>query len=228
MSYDPRTIAYLAEIIYQPMELKAEKVQSIHNTLYNEAEIRYQNFQVAPDGIHLSNVPERPGAVSSVSFTPDRMVIREELSATTLEDFAARVVSVSSIGFKTLGVQLSLAQQFAVRSLITPRSVKDSREFLARRVIAAPEESWGVLGRPMQTVGLSFMFPQTETDNHMFRVRIETWNQDPRSLWIENVGSFTQPIPIERAPDLGNFIHSTYQFVTGPVARFLSQFDTQE
>ena len=225
MSYAPRTIAYLAEIIYQPIQLQPDKVQTIHNTLFSETQFRYQNFQIAQDGVHLTNVPTQPGSVSSVSFGPDRMVLREELTAVTLEDFASRVVNIATLSFQTLGIQASLAQQFAVRSLINPKSVNDSREFMARCVIGAPEQTWSALGRPMQSVGLSLTFPQTETENHMFRLRVETWNQDPRSVWIENVGSFTQPVPAERIPDLGNLVQTTYQFVAGPVADFLSQFE---
>ena len=225
MSYEPRTIAYMAELIHQPMQLASDKVQTIHNSLFREAAVSYQNFQVAADGIHLSNIAQQPGSVSSVSFAPDRIVLREELRATTLEDFATRVVNVANISFRTLGVEASLAQQFVVRSLVTPRCEQDSREFMARRVFGASEEKWSAFQRPMQTVGMSLMFPQTDTDNEVFRVRVETWNQDPRSLWIENVGSFTQPVPAERLPDLSNLLHSTYGFVTGPVIEFLSQFD---
>ncbi len=228
MSYDPRTIAFLAEIIYPPMELRADAVQTIHNSLFKQTELGYQNFQVAPDGIHLSNLPQKPGSVSMATFAPDRLIIREELRATTVEDFATRVVNVASVSFQTLGVQASLAQQFVVRSLITPRHVQDSREFLLQRVIAAPQPSWDAMGRPMQRVGLSFTFPATETEDQLYNVRIETWNQDPRSVWIENVGSFTKPVPSERTPDLSNLLFSTYKFVTGPLSRFLQQFDTKK
>ena len=86
------------------MQLAADKVQDIHNALYHQSEVSYQNFQVAPDGIHLTNVPEQPGAVSSASFGPDRLVLREELRATTLEDFATRVVNVTSQSLQTLGI----------------------------------------------------------------------------------------------------------------------------
>ena len=96
---------------------------------------------------------------------------------------------------------------------------------MARKVFSATEDKWSAFQRPMQTVGISFMFPQDGNNNEVFRVRVETWNQDPRSLWIENVGSFTQPVPTERIPDLSNLLHSTYGFVSGPVIDFLSQFD---
>jgi hypothetical protein len=225
MSYDPRTIAYMAEIIYQPIQLQAKVVQGIHNALFAQPQISYQNFQVGPDGIHMSNPPESPGSVSMLSFGLDRLVFREELRGMTVEDFATRLVNVASIALRALGVGSSLAQQFVVRSLVTPRQVNDSREFLLHRVIQAPEEAWGQFKRPMQRVGLAFTFPQVEQQEQVYNLRIETWTQDPRSLWIENVGSFTKPVPTERLPDLSNYLFATYRFVTGPTSNFLHHFD---
>ena len=79
MTYDPRTIAFAAEILYPPQQLRADLVQTVHNTLYQKPELGYQNFQVAPDGIHLSNLPQAPGQVSMASFRFDRLVLREEM-----------------------------------------------------------------------------------------------------------------------------------------------------
>ncbi len=226
MAYDPRTIAFLADIIYPPLELPAEKVQEIHNSLYRQPEFSYQNFQVTTDGIHLTNLADSPGSVSSVTFTPDRISVREELRACTIEDFATRVINIATLSFQTLGISHSIAQQFILRSLVTPRHLKDSRELLAGRMIAATEEAWPEFGRPLQTAGLHFTFPQTDDDVGVFDVRMETWNQDPRSLWIENIGSFTLPLAAENIPDLSNFLYRTYRFITDPVARFIQHFDT--
>lgn len=225
MSYDPRTIAFLAEVIYPPIQLRADVVQTIHNNLYRRAEVSYQNFTVAQDGIHLSNLPQSPGSVSQATFLPDRLVLREELRATTVEDFAMRLVNVASVAFQTLGITQSIAQQFVVRSLITPRHATDSRDFLARCLMSVPEDRWAVLGRPIQSLGLRFTFPQTGKNKEVYNLRVETWNQDPRSLWLENVGSFTTPTPTENVPELSTFLYATYRFVTGPVGEFLSRFD---
>ena len=225
MSYAPRTIAYLADVIYPPKELRADQVQSLHNALFARPELSYQNFQIAQDGIHLSNIPTQPGSVSLATFRPDRIVFREELRGITIEEFATRVVNVCSQAFQTLSIPMSLAQQFAVRSLINPTSVKDSRELMMERVVPGDAETWQTLGRPLQGVGLTMTFPQTATDNHVFNVRLETWHQDPRSLWVENIGSFTQPVPAERLPDLGQNLFTTYRFATGPVTEFIARFD---
>lgn len=225
MSYEPRTIAYLAEIVYQPIQLRSDVAQGIHNTLFRRPEISYQNFQVAQDGIHLTNLPDSPGAVSSVTLLPDRLVLREELRSTTVEEFATRLVNVSTIALRALNVQQSLAQQFVVRSLVTPAQFANSTEFLARRVIHAGEGAWADFGRPVQSIGLRLLFPQTPEHPQVYNLRIETWNQDPRSLWIENIGSFARPLPVENLPDLSTHLYSTYQFLTGKALPFVAQFE---
>jgi len=226
MSYDPRSIAFAAEILYPPQQLRADLLQSVHNTLYRQPAIGYQNFQVAPDGIHLTNVPQAPGQISSASFTWDRLVLREELRGLTVEDFATRVVNVVSTAFPTLGVTASLAQQFVVRSLIAPRSFRDGREFLSKRLIAPGTEAWQAFGRPLQSLGIRLVFPPHENARETYHVRVETWPQDARSIWIENTGSFASPITVGDAPQLANHLYATYRFLTGQIGDFLATLDT--
>ena len=227
MSYDPRTIAFLAEVLFEPIELASDTVQGIHNTLYSRPEISYHNFQVAQDGIHLSNLAEAPGAVSMATFLPDRLVLREELRGTTVEDFATRLVNVAQISFEALGIQTSYAQQFVIRSLVSPRRVADSREFLSHRMMAATGPALHRLGRPIESLGVRYTFPQHGDRKEVFDVKIETWNQDPRSLWMENVGQFGQPTSTENMPQLSDHLFSTYRFLTGPVCEFLAGFDKE-
>lgn len=225
MSYDPRSIAFLAEILFPPMQLRADQVQAIHNQLYRQPALSYQNFQVAHDGIHLSNLVQAPGQVSSVSFLPDRIVLREELRGTTVEDFATRTVNIASIACQQLGIGASVAQQFVVRSLVTPKHFRDGRELLTRKLVAPDVDAWPQFGRPLQSLGVRLTFPPTENSREAFHVRIESWPQDPRSLWIENTGSFAGPIPVENLPQLANYLYATYRFLTGPVGDFLARFD---
>ena len=225
MTYDPRTIAFLAELIFQPIQLRSDTAQAVHNALYKRSETRYLNFAIAQDGIHLSNMPESPGSISMLTMLPDRIVVREELRNLTLEDFGSRLVNVASVVFQNLSIPVSLAQQFVVRSLVTPRHATDSREFLARRMLGALPEAWGSLGRPLQSLGVRLTLPQTEKNREVFNIRIESWPQDPRSIWMEAIGSFTNPTASENLPEVGNYLHATYRFLTGPVSTFFESFD---
>lgn len=226
MTYDPRTIAYTAEILHPPQQLRPDLLQGLHNTLYRQPAIGYQNFQVAQDGVHLSNLPQAPGQVSMASFQWDRIVLREELRGLTVEDFATRVVNVCAAAFPALGHSTSLAQQFVVRTLISPRHFRDGREFLSRRLVAPGTESWQAFGRPLQAGGVRFLFPANAQQRESYQVRIETWPQDPQSLWLENTGSFPGPVAAPDLPQLATQLDATYRFLTGPVSRFLATLDT--
>jgi hypothetical protein len=226
MTYDPRSIAFAAEILYPPQQLRADLVQGVHNTLWRQPAIGYQNFQVAPDGIHLSNLAQAPGQVSVATFAWDRLVLREELRGTTVEDFAARVVNVTTIAFQALGITTSLVQQFVVRSLIAPRHFRDGREFLSQRLVAPGGGNWSTFERPLQSLGVRLVFPPHESARETYHVRIETWPQDPRSLWIENTGSYPGAIATADAPQLAEQLYATYRYLSGPICNFLSGLDT--
>ena len=229
MTYDPRTIAFAAELLYPPQQLRPDLVQTIHNSLYRQPAIGYQNFQVAPDVIHLSNLPTTPGQVSTASFLFDRLLLREEMRGTTVEDFATRAVNVATTAFRTLGIQASVVQQFVVRSLIAPRHFQDGRQFLAQRLmpsVASGDGGSSAFGRPMASLGVRYVFPPHEQHKQTFQVRIETWPQDQRSIWIENTGSYTAPLAVADMPRVADQLAATYQHVTGPVCSFLAKLDT--
>ncbi|GDY03045.1 hypothetical protein LBMAG49_23740 [Planctomycetota bacterium] len=225
MSYDPRTIAFSAELFYPPMQLRADLVQGVHNALFRQPAFSYHNFQVAHDGIHLANVPQAPGQVSQATFLPDRLVLREELRGTSVEDFATRVVNVATTAFQSLGIVASLAQQFCIRSLINPKHHRDGREFLAQGMFASSPDAWQLLGRPPASVGVRMTFGPTETQRELHQVRIETWPQDPRSLWLENTSSFATPLPVALLPQVAAHLYTSYGFLNGPVSAFLANHD---
>ena len=73
---------------------------------------------------------------------------------------------------------------------------------------------------------MRLVFPPAPGGHETFHLRIETWPQDQRSVWIENTGSFAAPIAAADAPRLANLLDATYRFVTGPVCNFLASLDT--
>ncbi|MGE3175678.1 MAG: hypothetical protein AB7O97_23850 [Planctomycetota bacterium] len=224
MTYDPRTIAFVAELLFPPMQLRADLVQGVHNSLFRQPQLGYQSFQVQADGIHLTNLAQVPGQVSQASFQPDRLVVREELRGTTVEDFATRLVNVAKTAFAALSIPASMAQQFCVRSLINPKQVRDAREFLGRRLLANGE-ALQELGRPLQSLGLRLSLPPVEGDRAAWQARIETWPQDPRSLWIEVTSTFPTPLTLDQLPQVADHLYATYGFLTGPLSRYLERHD---
>jgi hypothetical protein len=152
--------------------------------------------------------------------------LREELRGLTPEDFATKTVDVASTAFQTFGIPVSVAQQFVVRSLIAPRHHRDGREFLSKRLVAPGASAWQALERPIHSLGVRLVLPPQQGSQGTYHVRVETWPQDPRSIWIENTGSFAGPIGAGDAPRLAELLFETYRYLTGPVTNFLASLDT--
>jgi hypothetical protein len=225
-NYEPRTIAFGAEILHPPLQLRADMVQRIHNELFQRPELAYQNFQIAQDGIHLTNLATSPGQISSVTFLPDRMVFREELRGTTIEDFATRVVNAAGVGFRMLGIPQTLGQQYWARSLVAPQHVRDSRTFVAERMLGGGAAALAPFGRPLHSAGIRLSFPSSQPTEPALNLRIEPWVQEPRSLWLEVVGQFGLPLTVERLPEVGAALYTTYRFLSGPALDYVAGFDT--
>jgi hypothetical protein len=225
MSLDLRTIALLAEVVFPPRELRAQDVQTIHNELYTNPRFCYQNFAVGNGGIQLSNIPMRPGWISTANFLPDRIQVREELTGATVEDFKERFAIVIGKAIQRLSITQTGAAQCAVRALTNPRCFTDSRDYIARgigRIEAAAMQSFG---RPASSLGFKMFFPQTSTHGNFFALRIESFQEDPRSLFLENVGTFTQLQLPDGLRNLGNCMQETYDFLQTSTCEFLSRFD---
>jgi len=224
MNYDPRTIALLSEIIYPPIELQATAVQAIHNQLFSD-EFSYQNFAVTGDGISLSNQLENPGGVSMVNYLPDRIQVREELSGAHVDDFERRVEQVLRISLAQLGLPVLVAHQHVVRSLINAKSFTDSRDFLAAGVCQLDPTAFAPFERPVGLFGMKLIFPVIEGSDDFHQLLIESFNQDPRSVFLENVTTYTSPVMPDDVDKIAHNVRRTYDFVRNRALAFVAQYD---
>ncbi len=223
-TYDPRTIALLSEIIHPPIDLEAKTVQAIHNELYNH-EFAYQNFAVSHEGIALSNIGEQPNQISQVNFLPDRIQIREEMTGSHVDDFTRRIQHVVTIAAERIQLPIIVAQQHVVRSLITPRHFSDSREFLANAVCGLQPEDLNPFERPAQLFGMKMIFPNVEGRPDVHTLRIESFNQDARCVFIEDVATFTTALMPDQLDKLGENMKLTYSFVRDKALSFIARYD---
>ncbi|MFQ5507336.1 MAG: hypothetical protein ACE5F1_21430 [Planctomycetota bacterium] len=216
MSYDPRTIALLSEIIHPPIELNPTAIQTIHNQLFGHREFSYQNFAVAPDGISLSNATETPGSVSLINFMADRIQVREELTGAHIDDFCRRIEYLASISLAELSMPI-LATNF-----------HDSREFLSGGVCGLHADAFEPFERPMGLFGMKMIFPVIDGEADFHTLRIESFNQDPRSVFIENVSTFTSAVMPDHLEEIGASMRRTYDFLRHKGLSFLATYDRSE
>ncbi|MFT4541965.1 MAG: hypothetical protein ACI841_001324 [Planctomycetota bacterium] len=224
MQYQPRTIAFVTELFHEPMQPDPRPIQKLHNEMFESGVPAYSSFSATPAGPVLSNPTGRPGAVSQVAFLPDRIQFREELGGVTNEEFAIRVRQVAEVAAPMRGIQQFAAQQAVVRSLVNPKAFKDARDYL-RDGMFDFENTLQTFDRPPQLFGLRLAFPPGDDHQNAFGLRVESYAQDPRSLFLEVQGSFGPLATLGGMNELEERVGETYQFLHERVLPFLAQFD---
>ncbi len=221
--YAPRTIGYACELLHAPRTPDPAAVQRVHNRFFEESEPCYSSFAVTPLGPILTNPSTRPGVVSQVAFLADRFQFREEMGGLTCDDFAARVRRVA----EEVGAERDLevlGQQVTIRSLVNPQHFRDARELLTR-ALSGGETSLSGFGAPAGLIGLRFAFPPGEGGAAAHSVRIESYAQDSRSLFVETQGSFGRERLEGGGPAIEAAVLDTYRFLLERTLRFVAVHD---
>ncbi|MDG2149668.1 MAG: hypothetical protein P8N09_09095 [Planctomycetota bacterium] len=231
MSYALRSIAFVAELIHPPVKHEPRGLQSLHSELFESSDCDYRDFRLVPGGAQFSNSPQNglPGTpVSVANVLADRIQVREEQTGCSKEDFEARLSSFAKNALNVLPMQLFMVQQFAVRSVINPHTSNDARAFMIQTVFGHDEGMLSVFPTSPSLSGMRFTFPPDPETQAVFNVRLESYSQDNRSLFLENVGTFGKPVTSAELPELTQRFSSTYDFLQGEVIDFVSQFDTED
>jgi hypothetical protein len=227
MSYTPRTIAFICELLHPPVNPDPGPIQKLHNEMFQSGQPAYSSFSVTPKGAELSNPVPTPGAVSTASFLADRMVFREEFGSLTHEGFASRVTRIIETVCELRKIQVITAQQVVVRSLVNPKNFKDSRAFLKSGMFGFDEET-DIFGREPQLYGINLAFPPSPENPQAFALRVESFNNDPRSLFVENRGTFGPTVLTRGVDAVAQNIEATYGFLVQRALRFIASFDARQ
>lgn len=233
MHYTPRTIAFHTDLVHPPAPVDPGPIQRVHNRLFASSEPLYRNFHVTPKGPVLANQGESPGRASQVAFLADRVRFVEEGTGLTIEEFAGRVTRIIGLVGEERPYPLFAAQQVTIRTLVNPRNYPGGLEFLRDGLLGArsPGEEFG---REPGALGLRLAFGMQPDRPQAFAVRIESLPADPRSLLLENQGTFGPIAPAggpatqagQGLEPLEQNILTTYSFATNELLRFLARFET--
>ena len=81
------------------------------------------------------------------------------------------------------------------------------------------------LDRRTDILGFRLALAKPDARDGLFNLRIESFAQDARSLFIENVGTFRYLVEPQNLKDLGEKFAATYGYIENHVVPFLAQFD---
>ncbi|MFT7487398.1 MAG: hypothetical protein ACI9F9_003259, partial [Candidatus Paceibacteria bacterium] len=172
----------------------------------------------------LSNPGTRPGALSQVVFLADRIQFREELGAMTVDEFGVRVRQIA----QDAGIERQLTayagQQVTIRTLVNPRKFSSSLNYM-RDGLLGFGDMVEVFEQAPQIMGLRMVFPPSEEGGTANALRIENYVQDPKTLYLENQGSYG---PIQLSDDMSKVeqnVTEAYSFLVDKATSFVGAFD---
>jgi len=231
MSHALRSIAFVAELIHQPARHEPKVLQKLHSELFGDAAASYRDFRLIPGGAQLSNtaataLPGQP--VSCANILADRVQVREEQTGTSRDDFRSRTDEIARACLGNVPGEVFLAQQFTVRSVVNLHTSEDSRSFMLGGLFGfEPTQLVGFPGEP-SLAGMRFTFgPDASAGGGIFNVRIESFAQDNRSLFLETIGTWPKPVNEEALGALAERFDATYAFQEEKLVAFVSQFDSE-
>lgn len=225
MGYDPRSIAFITELIHPPVQHNDSALNTVYNGVFKEKGMGYQNFNIIQGGAQISSTPKKGRISSILLFLPDRLRIQEDFPQFALEDFYRKVLKVVEIFLRSVNLPVFALQHVVIRSLITPKKFKDSLAFLSETICGLKKESMTEFRRPHNFFGMRFVFPQTPEKRNTFTVRIEAYPSDSRSILLENTGVFFTPIPRGSQAVIRDNILETYRYLSEEICSFLEAFE---
>lgn len=208
------------------MKHSVEKLREVYNRVCMSC--GYENFIRTSAGARLEQHQSESGGISHLTFAGDRLQFTEDHLGTSIDQFGMKVSAVLKATMPLLQIPVILVQQATIRVIATPNSFKTAAEFLARSIFRIREEDLQLLGRPTSVFGFRLVFPPTREHPAAYNVRIESYLRDPRSVYIENIGTFKTPIQLQSLEKVEENLTATSRHISDHVVPFLSRYDKKD
>jgi hypothetical protein len=225
--YPLRSIQFLAELVFPPMTFQPADLQRVHAKAFERDTSRYVNFQLVQNGAMLSNPAGQQGAISAAWIHPDRIRVQEQLTGVGREDFEKRLDSFARTTLAELKIPQVTAEQYAVQSLISPRVSASAIDLMARSVLHFEPQDAELFERAPLLLGVRMSFPTAPVDEGQFHSRIESMQRDPKTIFLENVGVFRQPVKESEVGRLVAQFVQTYDWIQEQLVGFVGRLESR-
>lgn len=223
MLSEPRINALLMELIHLPMQHSSQRLRALYAQLCTECE--FENFIKRPGGAVIERPASEETGRSRLTFSADRLHFMEEGGLLTLDSFCRRLEVILERAMDVAGIPVFLMEQCTVRAVASPGAHDSAAEFIGARLMNIAAGDLSALGRPTSVFGLRLQVPATAEHRDSHSVRIEVLARDPKSLYLEDVGTFRNPINRKDVPLAPAAMRQTAEFVSERLCLFLSRLD---
>ncbi len=223
MLSEPRTIALITELIHIPMQHSASRLRNLYTRLCTECD--FENFIRTPGGARIERPASEEAGLARLVYLPDRVQFVEEGGLVTIDDYCRRLEVILERSMDMLGIFIFLMVQSTVRSLASPGAFKSASEFIGRRLTNIAKSDLSALGRTTNVFGLKLTVPPVPNEVDSYNLRVEVYARDPKSLYLENIGTFRLQINRGEVSKAADAVRRTASFLHDRLCPFLSLFD---
>jgi hypothetical protein len=225
MLSEPRTTALLIELIHLPMQHSPQRLRSLYQELCTQCD--FENFIRKPAGAVIERPASEEAGLARLTFATDRIHFVEEGGLLTVDSFCQRLDAILGRTMDQLGIPVFLMELATVRMVATPGHFESASDFISARLLnLGAADLSSELGRATKVFGLSLSVPPAQDLRDSYSIRVEVFARDPKSLYLENAGTFRMPINRADVAAAGNAVRATSEFVAERLCPYLSRFDT--
>jgi len=228
-SLGPSTLlAQISTLRFPPAPLHAAQYREVFNRL---SAMENFNFALTGEGVEMVTPPGESGEsirvglgrdVVSVSFDPT-----SRSGDYAVEQLTAILKEISAV----LPIPVFIQQTHIIRKTVPLQGDNDSRRFLTDKLLCVSGDSIAGWKRPLGAVGVRFVFTPQQTpevsDLNNFDIKIESYLQDPRKIFIENAATFLVPLPAGQWEQLKVSLQEAHRFLDDYALSILKSTDNQ-
>ena len=223
MDVSTRLYSMAVEAVYMPNQLDEKKCRDIFGKVSDAHSI--VTYQSLPDGSVLMSSKDEKTNLARYRISKDRLGISYEFCVQSLNYCQAMADDFLKVFAEVTGNSMFLMHSVIIRKLVNIKGVEDGRAFLIGKAFSIRDENLRPFGRPLHAFGARMFFPPVKEDPCAFDVKIESWMEDYRTLFLECAGVYSAPLDLKTSgTGMGNNITKTDEFINKNIMGFLSQF----
>lgn len=223
MDVTTRLYSMAIEAVYMPSQFDEKKCRGIFDRISDSHSIT--TYQSLPDNSVMMSSKDEKTNLSRYRISKDRISMTYDFCSQSMNYYQAMSDDFIKIFTEITGNSMFLMHSVIIRKLLNIKGIEDGRGFLIGKVFSMKEENFKSFGRPLHAMGVRMFFPPIKDDMNAYDVKIESWMEDYRTIFLECAGVYSVPVDIKtNSAGLGNDITKTDEFINNNVAGFLSQF----
>jgi len=186
-------LAQVSTLRFPPAPLNAGHYRAVFNRL---SAMETFNFTMIGESVELVTPPGESGETMKIALGRDFVTVSFDPTSRSADYAAEQLTAILKETAAVLPIPVFIHQTHVLRKTLPLAGNDDARTFLTEQVLCVPPGRLAGWSRPVAAVGVRFVFaPQqmNELSNH--DLKVESFMQDPRKIFVENAATFLVPLP---------------------------------